>query len=358
MSITLLLGGCSLFQNTRFGYEPQGEDLKRIQSSPNYSNDEFHNQIPTSVLKEGESKLSIIISNITSSAQNLRPDGTIPHARKVDLKALNVNQDVLIWLGHSSFFVQIAGKRILIDPVLSTYASPVSFAIPAFKGSTIYSASDIPEIDLLLITHDHWDHLDYDTVKALQAKINKVIVPLGVGSYFKGWGYSAKKINELDWYEQLNLNDSLAVYLIPARHYSGRGLTSNKTLWGGFILESNERRILFGGDSGYDSHFKELGEKFGHFDLVALDMGQYDPRWPYIHMTPKEAAQAAIDLNTDILLPAHVGRFTLAQHDWREPFEQITVESKNKPYQVITPLISETIDFNSIKENYLPWWNI
>ena len=352
----LLLGGCTFLKPSRFGSDPQGESLERIRSSSHYIDGEFHNQIPTSILKEGQSTLSIIVSNMMSSVENLRPSEAIPSA-KVDIKALDPAQDIIIWLGHSSFYVQSAGQRILIDPVLSEYASPVSFAVQAFKGSTIYSVADMPDIDLLLITHDHWDHLDYDTVTALKDRVSHVFVPLGVGSHLKGWGYSADKIHEADWYDQFTLNDVLVTYLVPARHYSGRGLTKNKTLWGGFVLESPERRILFSGDSGYSPHFKELGQKFGYFDMVALDMGQYDPRWPYIHMTPEQAAQAALDLNTRALLPAHVGRFNLAQHEWREPFEQIIVQSKDKPYKLLTPLIGEALYFSDAEQDFSLWWN-
>lgn len=356
LSTLLLLGGCTYLTPARFGSTPEGKDLENIQHSPNYADGAFHNQIPTSILKEGQSKLSIVIDNMTSSAENLQPSKAIPSA-KVDIKALDPKQDIIIWLGHSSFYVQLAGQRILIDPVLSDYASPVSFAVQAFEGATIYSAADIPDIDLLLITHDHWDHLDYDTVTALKDRISHVFVPLGVGVHFKSWGYAADKIYQADWYGQFTLNNEVEAYLVPARHYSGRGLTNNKTLWGGFVLESPEQRILFGGDSGYGPHFKELGQKFGYFDVVALDMGQYDPRWPYIHMTPEQAAQAALDLNTRALLPAHVGRFSLAQHDWREPFEHIMVQSKDKPYKLLTPLLGEALYVSGAEQDFSPWWH-
>lgn len=357
IGVLLFLGGCTFMQQSRFGSEPQGERLEQISRSPNYTNSMFHNQIETPVLKEGESKLSIIVSNIFSSAQNLRPSHVLP-STKTDIKALPREKDVIIWLGHSSFYVQLSGKRILVDPVFSPYASPVSFAITAFDGTSLYTSADFPDIDLLLITHDHWDHLDYDTATALQSKVDKIFVPLGIGAHFEKWGYSADQINESDWYGSLTLDDTLTIHCVPARHYSGRGFGNNKTLWSGFVLESDNKRVLLGGDSGYGPHFQEIGEKFGEFDLVALDMGQYDPRWPYIHMTPDEAAQASLDLNAKALLPAHVGRFTLAQHDWREPFNRIAALSSDKPYQLFTPLIGEATEFSDLLQTpSKQWWN-
>lgn len=356
IGLLLLLGGYTFMQQSRFGSEPEGERLKQITLSPNYSGEAFKNQIPTPVLKEGESTLSIIISNLFSSAQNLRPNDAIPTI-KTDIKALPQNKDLIIWLGHSSFYVQLAGKRILVDPVLSAYASPVSFAIPAFEGTSLYTSEDFPEIDVLLITHDHWDHLDYDTVTTLQGKIGQIFVPLGVGAHFEKWGYSAKKINESDWYGSFKIDETLTIHLVPSRHYSGRGLGNDKTLWGGFVLESNEKRLLLGGDSGYGPHFIEIGRKFGEFDLVALDMGQYDPRWPYIHMTPEEAIQGALDLKAKALLPAHIGRFTLAQHNWKEPFHRITELSVDQSYKLFTPLIGEvTYLSEATQQQFSQWW--
>ncbi len=355
ISTLILLGGCAFMQQSRFGAEPEGERLEQIELSPNDAEDGFQNQLPTPVLKEGESTISIIISNMFSAAKNLAPDKSVP-TQKTDLKNLDADKDLVVWLGHSSFYIQLGGKRILLDPILSSYASPVSFAVEAFKGTSIYSIDDIPDIDLLLISHDHWDHLDYDTVTALQPRIKHLFVPLGIGAHFEKWGFSQQQINESDWYGSFTVEPQLTVHLAPSRHYSGRGFTKNKTLWGSFVLESENSRVYFGGDSGYGPHFAELGEKFGQFDFVALDMGQYDPRWPYIHMTPEEASKAAIELNTKTLLPAHVGRFTLAQHDWRQPFNQIVETSKDKPYHLVTPLIGQALLINDESQQFSPWW--
>ncbi|MEY2892065.1 MAG: hypothetical protein RJA98_1973 [Pseudomonadota bacterium] len=351
----LLLGAFAFLQQPQFGADPDGDRLQRIQRSQHHANGEFHNLIPTPVLAEGNNPLSIMVSDLLHPVGDLQPAQPIPTV-KTDLRALDLTRDALIWLGHSSFFIQIAGQRVLVDPVLKPYAGPVSFAGRAFDGTNGYTVDDMPDIDLLLITHDHWDHLDHDTVTALQGRVKQVVVPLGVGAHVERWGYARDKVRDADWNETLALHNGLSVHVIPARHYSGRALTPNKTLWAGFVLESGQRRVLLSGDSGYGPHYKTLGQRFGTFDLVALDMGQYDPRWPDIHMTPQQAAQAAQDLNARALLPAHVSRFTLARHAWNDPFEQVSAESQGKPYQLLTPRIGEALYLGDPGQRFLPWW--
>jgi len=351
----LALGACAYLQHPKFGAYPEGERLEAIQRSPHFADGMLRNLVPTPILVDDKGTLSVLVGNLLHRVENLRPDVPIPVV-KTDLKALDATQDTVVWLGHSSYFVLFAGKRILIDPVFSRYAAPVSFSTQAFGGTSIYAAEDMPEIDVLLITHDHWDHLDHATVTALEPKIGRVFAPLGVGAHFEHWGYAREKIHEADWFGKMELNDGLSIHVVPTRHYSGRWLTRNKTLWAGFVLESAQRRILFGSDSGYGPHFAEMARRFGGFDLVALDMGQYDARWPYIHMTPEQAAQAAEDLQTKALLPAHVGRFNIAQHAWNEPFERIARASDGKSYRLLTPMIGEPLRLDDATPQFVHWW--
>lgn len=353
--VLLFLGALAYLQHPKFGAYPEGTRLEKIKRSPHYVDGSFRNLVDTPVLREDVSMGSIIVGNLRDTAANLRPSKPLPSV-KTDLKALPLEQDTIVWLGHSSYFVIFAGRRMLIDPVLSPYAAPVSFSTQAFTGTLLYTVDDLPPIDVLLITHDHWDHLDYATVTAMQDKVRKVLVPLGVGAHFERWDYPPEKIQEADWYDNLRLDDTTTIHLIPARHYSGRLLTRSKTLWTGFVFESAKRRILFSGDTGYGPHFADIAQRFGHFDLVALDMGQYDPRWPYIHMKPEEAAQAAIDLHTKALLPAHVGRFALARHAWNEPFERIRAASQNQPYALLTPMIGQALQLDDTESTFAPWW--
>jgi L-ascorbate metabolism protein UlaG (beta-lactamase superfamily) len=351
----LSLGACAYLQHPRFGTYPAGERLEVIQRSPHFVDGAFRNLVATPILADDSSYLSVVASYLLQRVKNLRPDIPTP-ATKTDLKALDAGQDTVVWLGHSSFFVLLAGKRILIDPVFSPFAAPVSFSGRAFEGTNLYTAGDMPQLDVLLITHDHWDHLDHATVTALESKVRRAFVPLGVGAHFEYWGYARDKIHEGDWFESLQL-DGLVVHAVPARHYSGRWLTRNKTLWAGFVLESDKRRLLFSGDTGYGPHFEELARRFDGFDLVALDMGQYDARWPYIHMTPEEAARAAEKLQTRALLPAHVGRFSLGRHAWDEPFDRITAASEAKPYRLLTPAIGEPVIIDHEELRFARWWD-
>jgi L-ascorbate metabolism protein UlaG (beta-lactamase superfamily) len=348
----LILGVFIYLQRAEFGADPAVDQLQR---SPHFRNGEFHNLIPTPVIAAGQSALSITLSDLMNPVEMLHPADPVPVV-KIDLKALDPQQDTVVWLGHASFFVQLAGRRILVDPVFKPHAGPVSFAGRAFDGTNVYTADDMPDIDLILITHDHWDHLDFETVTALETKTKRVLVPLGIGAHFQRWGYGRDKLHEADWYEKLAMGNGLAIHLVPARHYSGRALTRNKTLWTGFVLESDKRRVLLSGDTGYGPHFKEIGKRFGNFDLVALDMGQYDPRWPDIHMNPEEAAQAAEDLNAKALLPAHIGRFSIARHTWDEPFKRISSQSKIKSYRLLTPQIGEAIKLSDEGQQFSPWW--
>jgi L-ascorbate metabolism protein UlaG (beta-lactamase superfamily) len=184
-------------------------------------------------------------------------------------------------------YVQLAGRRILIDPVLSDHAAPFSGMVMAFEGTTIYRVEDLPEIDYLLITHDHYDHLDRDTIEGLIPKTRWAIAGLGIGAHLEHWGFPADRIREGDWFDVVRLEPGLAVHVLPARHYSGRALKRNQGLWVGYALETNRRRLFFSGDSGFGPHIAEIAKRFDWFDVAVLDAGQYDPRWAFIHMNRK-----------------------------------------------------------------------
>lgn len=353
--VMLFLGVGLYLQQPKFGSLPEGSRLEKIKSSPHYINGQFENLVPTPTLIEGQSSASLWWEQLFSQKERPVPIDPIPSI-KTDLIRLDKDKDIVIWLGHSSYFMQLSGKRILVDPVFSSYAAPVSFANKAFAGTNPYTAEDMPEIDYLLITHDHWDHLDYPTITSLKPKIKHVVCGLGVGAYFEQWGFAEGIIHEVDWFTALELDNDFRVHVLPARHYSGRMLTRNKTLWTSFALETPQQRIFVSGDSGYGPHFKQMGESFNGFDLVILDNGQYDKNWPYIHMTPEEAVQAAEDLKAKALLPAHVGKFTIANHPWDEPFERIAAASQNKNYRLLTPRIGEPVELEIEKQIFSSWW--
>jgi L-ascorbate metabolism protein UlaG (beta-lactamase superfamily) len=273
-----------------------------------------------------------------------------------DLNSLASAKPTLVWFGHSSYLLTLGGKRILSDPVFSERASPVQYSGPkAYPGTNIYSVEDFPSLDIVIITHDHYDHLDYHSIQELNKKTTKFCVPLGVGEHMERWGVPHEKIIEFDWWETFEVIDSVVVTCTPARHFSGRGFTRNKTLWGSFVVKTAGHSIFLGGDSGFGAAFKEIGDRFGPFDIAMLECGQYDLQWPQIHMMPEETVQAAIDLKAKVFLPVHWGKFTLALHPWRDPIRRAVKHAQATGTKITTPLIGEPI----VLGEYLPvraWW--
>ncbi len=353
--IAFIVTGAIVIRQPKFGRPPSGMRFKQVQASSNYKNGSFQNQSITPDLTEGATYYSVLKEFIFGKSKRVKPIDVIP-SKKTDLISLDKGKDVLVWFGHSSYFMQVDGKRILVDPVFSGHASPFSFTTKAFAGSDRYTPSDIPVIDYLFISHDHWDHLDYKTVMELKPKIKKVICSLGTGEHFERWGFDKNIVIEKDWNEQILLDDGFIVHTIPARHFSGRSFKRNQALWTSFVLKTPTMNIFVGGDSGYDKHFAETGKTFGPFDLAILENGQYDKSWKYIHMQPAEVLQAATDLKANRLLPVHSSKFALANHDWDAPLKTITAINQDESLVIITPMIGEQVDLKNTSQQFLPWW--
>lgn len=340
----------------QFGKAPAAERLTRLQASPNYQDGKFQNIHETPQITEGYSMTGVLCDFMIRRFPRTKPSVAIPSI-KTDIKSLPLAENVLIWFGHSSYYIQLSGKRFLIDPVFSGNASPIPNSNKAFKGTDIYSAADFPEIDYLLITHDHYDHLDYPTILELKPKIKHIICGLGVGEHFQYWGFSQDRVTEKDWDEQLTLDSNFHLYTAPARHFSGRTFKRNNTLWLSFILESPDLRLYLGGDSGYDTHFADIGNKFREFDLAILDNGQYNLAWQAIHMLPAETLQAARDLHAKRLFPVHNSKFKLSTHPWDEPLKTITdLNRQSDPLPLITPRIGEIVYLNDPSQTFSSWW--
>ncbi|PWC14387.1 MBL fold metallo-hydrolase [Brenneria roseae subsp. americana] len=339
----------------QFGQLPSGTELERLKQSSFYHDEGFRNLAATPQLTGGSHPFVTMAKFLFGTDADAIPRVPLPSI-KTDLHALDKNQSLVIWMGHSSYFLQIDGKRILIDPVFSASAAPVPGMNKAFDGSNIYTADDIPDIDYLLISHDHWDHLDYPTIMQLKAKINHIVSPLGVGSYFIQWGFDQQKIHEGDWFDTVQLEQDLAIHVLPARHFSGRLLERNKTLWASFALITPQRKLYISGDSGYGPHFKEIGDRFGPFDLAILECGQYNENWRYIHMMPEETVQAAQDLNAAAIIPSHNSKFKLAHHTWYDPLKRLATASENKAYQLLTPMIGQTVNMDEKQPPFPRWW--
>ena len=342
-------------QQSSFGKLPAGQRLERIKKSPQYKEGIFKNMEETKLVAEGASYFGMITKYFRKGVDR-EPIKDLPSV-KTDLKTLPGNKAVVIWFGHSTYLISAGGKKILVDPVFSERPSPVQYAgSKSYRGTMVYQTDDFPDLDLVIISHDHYDHLDYNTIKKLKAQTKLFCVPLGVGEHLMHWDVDPKQIKEFDWWEGETVIAGVDLTCTPARHFSGRGFRSNKTLWASFVLKVGGKSIFIGGDSGYDAAFKSIGEKYGPFDIAMLECGQYDAQWPNIHMMPEETVQASLDLRAKVFLPVHWAKFTLALHPWKEPVERAVKHAASLNVGVTTPRIGEPM---MLEEN-LPvanWWD-
>jgi L-ascorbate metabolism protein UlaG (beta-lactamase superfamily) len=345
-----------------FGKKPSGEALQKIMRSPHYKNDSFKNLVPTVVMAEDASFVKTLWNFANKPADTVPPHPVPSVTTNLSVQPGTAS---VTWFGHSSYLLQIAGYNILVDPVFSGHASPFSFSVKNFAGTDSYHVDNMPFIDLLIITHDHYDHLDYETILLLRSKTGHICTSLGVGSHLRYWGIAAEKITELDWWEATTLAPAntignqqapgIQLTATPARHFSGRGLVRGKTLWSSFVLQVGEQKIFLGGDSGYGDHFKKIGDTYGPFEMAILEAGQYNIRWPQIHMMPEETVQAAIDLKAGVLLPVHWAKFSLALHPWNEPVKRVQAAAKNK-IKIATPKIGERFAISGPYPDTV-WWD-
>jgi L-ascorbate metabolism protein UlaG (beta-lactamase superfamily) len=343
-----------------FGKLPTGTRLSTIKKLTNYNDGAIQNVSVTPMQLEGVSMFSLIIKFLFEKYPNTEPDKELPSV-KPDLISVNNLQPEIIWFGHSSYLIKANGYKILVDPIFSKTASPFSFiGSKAFKGTDFVSADDFKDIDFVIISHDHYDHLDYETIKKLMPKTGKFITSLGVGSHLEYWGIASDRITELSWQQSTNPTENLKLTALPARHFTGRLFKRNQTLWSSFALEikgvDKNYKIYIGGDSGYDKHFKDIAAQFGTFDLAILECGQYNTMWPYIHMLPEQVVQASKDLNAKVLLPVHWAKFKLAMHPWNEPIERVVKAAEKENIQITTPLLGEKVVLDSQYPN-TKWWN-
>lgn len=358
LTVVLLSAIATLFimGNAKFGRAPKGDRFEKIKQSSNFREGSFKNIHLTPFVTKGYSMAGVAYDFIFTKFPRTEPTDTIP-SLKTDIKNLPINENVLIWFGHSSYYIQLNGKRFLIDPVFSGNASPMPNSNKSFKGTDIYSADDMPEIDFLLITHDHYDHLDYETILKLKPKIKNIVCGLGVGEHFEYWKFDTSKIIEKDWNEEIVIADNFILHTATARHFSGRLFSRNNTLWMSYVLHADDYKIYLGGDSGYDTHFAELGKRFNGFDLAILENGQYNVAWHEIHMLPEEVLKATQDLKAKRIFPVHSSKFKLAFHPWDEPLKTISELNEKKYHlQLTTPKIGEIVYLNDSNQVFSEWW--
>jgi L-ascorbate metabolism protein UlaG (beta-lactamase superfamily) len=334
------------------GKKPSRE---QVDSSPQYSQGAFQNSTPTSMDASFSSSVSMIRDLVKRNA-NRKPDNDIPRVAFPSLSHPHHLTNVT-WFGHSASMLEIGGKRILLDPMFGRTPSPFPWiGGKRYSKELPFQLDGLPSIDAVIFSHDHYDHLDYGTIRRLRNNVEKFFVPLGVGSHLQRWGIHPDHITELDWWDKVEWNE-LILACTPARHFSGRSLNDrNASLWCSWCIIGKSSKIFFSGDSGYGPHFKEIGSVYGPFDLTMMECGQYDPRWAPIHMLPEETVQAHLDVKGKWLLPIHWGAFTLSFHEWTDPVERVTKAGNERNVPVATPRIGETFFVNGDSFPTSKWW--
>lgn len=355
IGITLIIGSLLLVVYPHFGKRATKKQQIEYATLDNYKKGRFINLNPSPM----NIKYWKVFNELIKHAPDRKPVQNIK-VEKIDSVTIeNQSTDItqLTWFGHSTFLLEIDGKKILIDPMLGQTPSPISFlGAKRYSNELPIEAEKLPFIDAILISHDHYDHLDYGSIKALKDKVGRFFTPLGVGNHLISWGVTEEKITKLNWWESIEF-DKINLICTPARHFSGRGLFDGATtLWCSWVIRGTKDNIYFSGDSGYDIHFKNIGDKYGPFDISLLECGQYNEDWKLLHMMPEESVQASIDLKSKVILPIHWGAFTLAFHDWTEPVERLTLKATELNVPVTTPKIGEPVILGNETYPSEKWW--
>ena len=344
--------GGTILSRADFGAAPSGERLKRIQRSPHWADGAFHNLVPMERSSTNKSRMEIMRDFLFDRNAARLPAAPIPHAKTV---FADVPQDHLVWLGHSGFYFNWAGVRVLIDPALHQ-AFPMPGFYKPFPGSDCWQPADLPAADLLLITHDHYDHLDYRTVEALKSRVKRVTCPLGVGAHFEAWGWEPDRITELDWHESTKCG-AMTVTAVPAQHFSGRSFTPNPTLWCGYVLEAGGATIYHSGDTSMGPHFAQIAGTFPRIDLALLEDGQYDADWPGVHLMPPAWSDALATLRPQAVMPIHNSKFCLSHHAWNAPLEAARRTTRAQGVAMAAPLIGEPLPLDPARRrSFEDWW--
>ncbi len=315
----------------------------RVNNSPNFRNGSFQNLSPTPMFPDDVTYYKVI-RDALKRPKEVKPSKVLP-SQKTYLKNISAEKPVIVWFGHSSYFIHVKGINILVDPVFSGHASPIAGMVKAFAGADVYAPEDFPVIDIMIITHNHYDHLDKKTIGRFMPATKHFYTALGVGRDIKRCLMRGEKtqVTELDWWETEKISNDSSLTALPARHFSGRGLKRGGSLWASFVLQVFGYTIYIGGDSGYDTHFKKIGEQYGPFDIAVLECGQYNESWPFIHMMPEQTVQAAVDLKAKLLLPVHWGKFTLANHPWDDSIKRALIKAEELHQPITTPMIGEPV---------------
>lgn len=331
-----------------FGGRPDPEEMKR---SPRYRDGRFHNDEPPA--PPSGIGFRQMLREMLFGGQQRKPKRAIPVVsprtdRPVD--GLHIT-----WYGHASSLVEIEGRRVLLDPVWARRASPSRLVGPRRMHEVPQPLESLPRLDVIIVSHDHYDHLDAAAVRTLaKTQDAPFVVPLGVGAHLRRWGVPAARIVELDWHESTEVA-GVKVTAADAQHFSGRAFTRNVTLWASWVVESGGRRVFYSADSGYFDGYRRIGEQYGPFDAALVQVGAYHQAWPDIHMTPEEGVAAHVDVRGGVLIPVHWGTFQLAMHAWNEPPERVWAEAKAQEVPLAVPRPGERVNIDDLPP-VEPWW--
>ena len=342
-----------------FGGNVDKERQAKYKSSQQFNDGKFFNtkkEIPEDA--SFSKMLSIGRKFFFEKVENGRPKESLK-VQQIDSVQVASNDRMgrLIWFGHSAFVLQLDGKNILIDPMFGDVPAPHPLlGAKRFSNELPIAIEKLPKIDAVVISHDHYDHLDYESIKKLRSKVVTYFVPLGVGVHLEAWDIDSSKITEMDWWEETTFK-SIQLVCTPAQHFSGRKFSNGQsTLWSSWVIKSDSTALYFSGDSGYAAHFKEIGEKYGPFDFAMMECGQYNKMWPDIHMFPEETAQAGVDVQAKAIMPIHWGAFKLALHSWTDPIERVSKKAEELQIPLVTPRIGEPILIDELPKPNSIWW--
>ncbi len=365
LAVLLFFGTASLFLVIFLAFAPQiggtpsEKSKQKIEAFPFYRNGTFENTSDTRMAFSVGEMLPLIW-------KSLKGEGEIAPSRPLHVHRFEAAQFTNLplqevsfaWFGHSSMLLRFEEQTFLLDPVFSERASMFSFAGPKkFAFSHDVTPDDLPQIDAVIISHDHYDHLDHATIVALKGRVQRYFVPLGVAAHLERWGVPTEQITEVSWWDEIRYNDRITLACTPARHFSGRGtLNRNSTLWAGWAFLSPEKRVYFSGDSGYTQDFKAIGEKYGPFDFAMIECGQYNRQWQVIHMLPEETAQTAADVQAKLFMPVHWGKFPMAFHAWYESPERMITRAEELGVPYALPEIGKVYTLLPDALPTKPWW--
>jgi L-ascorbate metabolism protein UlaG (beta-lactamase superfamily) len=346
ISLLLILFRILFFRLPQFGRLPNYKENENILNSENFYDGSFHN-LDDIKLKMSFKKGLSLIPKLIKQEKGKRPpiNAEIYNRQKLVTDKASANITRITWFGHSAIMIDIDGKRLLLDPMLSKYASPFQGFVKRFENSLQLSDEDISmlgNIDAVLFSHDHYDHLDYKTVLKIKENVSHFFVPLGVGSHLIKWGINKNRITELDLWQEVEF-EGLKFVCTPSQHFSGRNPNyRNSSLWCSWAILGQSSKLFFSGDSGYSKTFKEIGEKFGPFNLTMMECGQYNELWKEVHMMPEQTVKAHIDLKGQYLLPIHNSAFSLAMHSWKDPIERVRLASEKENVKILCPKMGES----------------